>query len=145
MKYDVWFCHCGTIQLMPSEYYDWLAEDSANRYIIRVCQHCGATQRVWLEEDEEGYSICASDVEDFEISSEDANCKVIFSKGIRVPMKSGEYAEYYRFGVWSDSKENGEVDTIRLIQEVNDEETLRSISSYLSGIDWDDTPYALKV
>ena len=26
MKYDVWFCHCGTIQLMPTEYCDWLAE-----------------------------------------------------------------------------------------------------------------------
>lgn len=32
----------------------------------------------------------------------------------------------------------------RLIHEVKDEEILKSISGYVTGIDWSDTPYEIK-
>ena len=45
-KYDVWFCHCGRIHVMPNEYYEWLQEDYKNRFILRICQNCGNSWKI---------------------------------------------------------------------------------------------------
>lgn len=141
-KYDVWFCRCGTIQLMPNEYYDWLQEDYRNRYIIRVCQNCGATRKIWLEEYEDGFCICGTDANDFELTPDEIkNCRIIFNQGIRVPIEGGTYADYHVSNMWLDNEGHKNVDTKRLIHIVKDEETLRSIAAYVSGIDWTGTPY----
>ncbi len=141
-KYDVWFCHCGTIQLMPNEYYDWLQEDYANRFIIRICQQCGKAQRVWLSTYNDGFAVNACKVENIELNGNDmANCRVLMYKGTRVPMKNGDYATSHFNTFWFDDQGNREVDTERLIREVKDEEKLRSISGYITGIDWKGTPY----
>lgn len=142
-KYDAWFCHCGTIQLMPNDYYDWLAEDFANRYILRVCQRCGTVRRIWLSEGlEEGFYVNGCDMENFELKPEDLqNCRIIFDKGIRVPVKDGDYATCYFANTYFDDEGHRGADTERLIREVKDEDKLRSISGYITGIDWKGTPY----
>ena len=142
-KYDVWFCRCGTIQLMPKEYYKWLEEDYVNRSILRVCQCCGTVRRVWLSEYENGFCVNSTSEEDFELSPEEqSNVRVIFSKGIRVPLKGGLYATRFSPAVvWFDETGKGSVDTNRLIREVEDEDKLSSIAAYAAGIDWRGTPY----
>ena len=147
-KYDCIFCHCGRIQLMPEEYIDWLSEDWQHRFILRICQNCGTTTKVFLDEYFDGYAICASEVRNVEYKPEElANCRIIMDQGIRVPIKNGLYAHYHIGSAWYD--ENGvgggkSVDTQRLIREVNDEEKLSSISRYVTGIEWEGTPYEYK-
>lgn len=145
-KYDVRFCRCGTIHVMPVSYYDWIESDYKNRSVYRVCQHCGRTTRTWLSEYDDGFCINSCDENDFELSKENKDdFKVIFSTGIRVPLKSGNYATYYSSGnCWFDDDKKSDVDTKRLIHEVKDEEILKSISGYVTGIDWSDTPYEIK-
>ena len=160
MKFDVWFCRCGHIHLMPSYYLDWIVEGPENRSIVRVCQSCGATYRMWLDEHEDGFDICGNDFYDKEIQSSD--CKVILNRGICVPMKSGLYASYHTSaGIWLDDEYNyndlcedekkahSTVDTARLIKEIERDfgkeyavGLLTSISAYVSGIDWDGTPFS---
>lgn len=147
-KYDVWFCRCGTIQLMPEEYYGWLQEDYANRSIIRVCQNCGRVQRVWLSEWEDGFAVNASDIEDVELTPA-SNCRILMYKGIRVPMKSGEYATSHFNTYWFDDNGSRDVDAEHLIRVIRKsypdtyDDVLRSIAGYVSGINWNGTPYQL--
>lgn len=143
-RYDVIFCSCGTIQTMPTEYYDWLEEDYKNRFILRVCQRCGKVVKVWLSEYEDGFAINATSVENFELTDEaKGNFRILFNKGIQVPLKNGEYADYHTAGVWFSEQGKSEVDTDRLIKEVKDPDILRSIAGYVSGINWKGTSYEL--
>lgn len=145
-KYDVRFCSCGTIHVMPVSYYDWMENDYKNRSVYRVCQRCGRTIRTWLSEYDDGFCVNSCEMNDFELSKENKDdFKVIFSKGIRVPLKTGNYATYHSCGnAWFDEDKKSDVDTKRLIHEVKDEEILKSISGYVTGIDWSDTPYEIK-
>ena len=158
-KYEVWFCDCGRIHLMDNKYLDWMQEDSKNRSVIRVCRNCGNVQEMFLDENIcGGYDICATDniPEEFD-SSPDTH--FIFSKGIQVPMMSGGYATYrsptgrwytdpvvHIYGEETASK-NYIVDTKSLIKEIRRdykdqaEDILKSISGYVSGIDWTGTEY----
>lgn len=157
MKYDVWFCKCGRIHLMNNDKYDWLAEDFQNRKIIRVCQNCGATRQTWLDEyfmefmeDEENprpsFTVCDSDVKEGEFIGD--NTRLIFSRGIPVPLENGEIAEYFgHSGIWYYSEGSCKVWTKRLISDIryhykeDAEDILNSISGYAVGIDWGGTPY----
>ena len=154
MKYDVWFCKCGRIHLMNNDKYDWLAEDFKNRKIIRVCQNCGTTRQTWLDEyfmdDEDdsrpSFTVCGSVFKECEFI-EDNNIQFIFSKGIRVPLLNGAFAERYAVGLWYDDNDRCEVWTDRFIQQIKKEfkdeaeEILNSISGYAVGIDWKGTSY----
>lgn len=89
-KYDCWFCHCGRIHIMPYSEYDWLQEDYTKRMIVRVCTNCGATRITYLDEYDDGYSICGSDVYDsmdgrptVMEDSDEHKYKYYFSKGIK--------------------------------------------------------------
>lgn len=169
-KYDCWFCHCGRIHIMPYSEYDWLQEDYTKRMIVRVCTNCGATRITYLDEYDDGYSICGSDIYDsFDgrptvmEDSDEHKYKYYFSKGIRVPLKCGHYADSFI----SDTYVNTEylekvcktsfipeakkvdpncciVDTEELINDVKDDDILRSISGYVVGIDWTRTKYERK-
>lgn len=155
-KYEAWFCHCGRIHLMNNDKYDWLSKDFRNRKIIRICQNCGATRQTWLDEyfieDEDdprpSFTVCGSDVKEGEFIG-DSNTQFIFSKGIRVPLKSGAFAEYHGpAGGWFDDKGKCEVWTDRLIQNIQREfkdeaeDVLNSISGYVAGINWEGTLYS---
>ena len=144
-KYDVWFCHCGHIQLMPNDYYKWLEEDSENRYIIRVCQNCGRAIKIWLDKSNDGFDVCSTNIKNFVIEPTDVNnVRIIFNEGIEVPIIGGTYATYQIAGTWWDDDQNKGVDTRRLIAEVKDPDILKSIAAYVSGIDWSGTEYEYK-
>lgn len=158
MKYDVWFCSCGHIHLMPYDYFDWMEGDVRNRHVYRVCQSCGAVYEQYLDNYEDGYAICGASPKGFEIEPK-SDVRVMMSPGIPVPMKSGQLASYHTpSNIWLDDgyndahveetrKLHSTVDTENLIRIVEKDfaeyadDVLKSISAYVSGIDWKGTPY----
>lgn len=148
--YDVWFCHCGRIQLMEYEQFNWLREDFANRFIIRICQHCGTAQRVWLSEYDDGFAVNSTSLEDIILNPADLmNCRIIMDKGIQVPVITDNadlfpWADAHISTSWWHNNQTATVDTARLIRDVKDEDKLRSIAGYVSGIDWSGTPYEIR-
>ena len=159
MKYDVWFCRCGHIHLMPYEYFDWMEGDIRNRHVYRVCQSCGAVYEQYLDNYEDGYAICGASPKGFEIEPK-SDVRVMMSPGIPVPMKSGQLASYHTpSNIWLDDgyndahveetkKLHSTVDAKNLIKIVekeypeDHEDVLKSISGYVSGINWDGTPFS---
>lgn len=172
-KYDCWFCECGRIHIMDYEFYDWMQENFEHRCVIRICTNCGANHRVWLTESfYGGFDINGADVDlngkrtiiDTTEFSEGFNeYKFIFDRGIKVPMKSGGYADYHFHDGYANVDYMREklgttyiyealkkdplcctVDVERLIKEVNDDDIIKSISGYIIGIDWKGTKYEHK-
>lgn len=161
MRYDCWFCNCGRIQPMDWGFFDWMAENPDTRRLIRVCQNCGATRMQWLDEYDGGQAICGTDLSDKIIDTTDDNeYQIIFDHGIRVPLKCGVDAEAYLANTyinfdylrehvgttWVAEAEKIEpgcctVDAERLIRDVKDEDLIKSIAGYVSGIDWTGTKY----
>lgn len=155
MKYDVWFCKCGRIHLMNNNKYEWLVNDFKNRKIVQICQNCGATRQIWLDEcfTKDGdnlypsFTVCNSDVKECEFIG-DSNIQFIFGNGVPVPLENGETAEYFEpWGVWHYSEGRCKVWTKRFIDYIkyhykeDAEDILNSISGYVAGIDWEGTPY----
>jgi hypothetical protein len=143
---------------MPTEYFDWMTGDIRNRRVYRVCQSCGAVYEQFLDNYENGYALCGNSPKNMEIAPA-SDVRVIFNTGIPVPMMSGCFASYHTSAnIWLDDgfddahveatkKLHSTVDTKNLIRIVkneypeNYENVLRSISAYISGIDWRGTPY----
>lgn len=162
-KYDVWFCSCGRIQIMPCWDFEWMQEDCAHRRVIRVCQNCGATYMMFLTDNGEGFDINGTDVRDTVINSDDGmQYKIIFDGGIKVPLMCGEYADSFCGGKYvnweycektlgttylpdAEAKEPNctKVDVERLMR-MCPEDVVKSISGYAVGVDWAGTPYELK-
>ena len=165
--YDCWFCSCGRIQYMDYEMYDWLQENPTKRYIIRVCTHCGASLQVWLSDNFDiGYDINARSVDFNGVrtiidTTQGIEYKLIFDRGIKVPMISGGYADCHIGSSYANTEDMKEkfgstyfpdalkkdpnfctVDVKRLIKEVDDEDLIESISGYIVGIDWAGTGYS---
>lgn len=149
-KYDVWFCECGHIHLMPIEYLDWMSENYEHRNIIRVCQNCGETKKMWLTDYDDELKINCKDFINFEMC-DNANTRFLLNKGIYVPLINGDctdYATYYCNGVWFYESNKCKVNTIQLIKEIQykykdkADDILKSISGYVAGIDWTGTDYA---
>ena len=164
MKYSCWFCGCGRIHILANDLYDWMTEDYEHRSIVQVCNNCGTSHKIFLSDNGEGFDVNAMDLRDVNIDIlRPQECKILFNKGIKVPMKSGGYATYHfhdgyvnvdyirdKLGTTyiptalEKDPECTTVDTELLIREVNDEDILQSISGYLVGIDWTGTKYERK-
>lgn len=153
-KYSARFCQCGRIHLINNDLYDWMKEDFCHRSIIYVCQNCGTTFKVFLDEYMDGYAVNYVEVENIE-ANYDPNTIVFFNHGIAVPVMSGHYASAHTSSNrWVAENISGpefsRVDTQTLIQEIrrdfkeDAENVLKSISSYVSGIDWKGTEYEFK-
>ena len=152
---------------MDYDLFDWMEEDYINNQVVRVCSHCGASHKMFLTPDnfDEGWYVNGSDVRDTVIDCANNNYKFIFSSGIIVPMKEGnnatahqagkfmdwDYIEktYPGFSVYSLEKDHPEVfqvDTEYFIRSLSDrKDVLKSISGYVSGIDWSGTEYEIKL
>lgn len=143
-EYDCLFCKCGRIHIMEKSVYDWMGQDYKNRIVFRVCTHCGASVMTWLDPYEDGFAINSCGVQNDTYDINNSSAKIIFSEGIKVPMKSKtEYAdEYFNCRFVSSKTLSCTVDTKQLIKEVNDDDILRSISTYVSDINWDGTKYS---
>lgn len=163
-KYEAWFCTCGRIHFHPMADLDWMAEDHENRRVLEVCRHCGQIYEQFLTEswygegDKPAFDINGHSYhnDDNVLIMENPNYRIYIRKGIMVPMKKGGYADYHFSNGYCNSEVKEKdpdyfiVDTKRLIKEVRRdypeeaEEILKSISGYVTGIDWKGTPYEHK-
>lgn len=159
-RYDVWFCTCGHIHFMPFDVLDWIEDDYINREAIQVCKSCGAFRKTTLDTYEDGFCICRDTKRDSKITENIDRCVRLFvDNGVSVYLKnfdgstisaSGKLGNKW-FGVNSKgNQEFSSVDTLRLIQDIkhnyreDSDDILRSISGYVSGIDWSGTEYEIK-
>lgn len=168
-KYNMWFCSCGRIHPMPISDMDWMVQDHDKRSVIHICTNCGAVYKQFLEEDPWGNEPCGHyyvngvSIVDEVINTTDEpkkDFKLIFNRGIKVPMKSGGYATYHLSDTYVNQDyirdtlntndlycavrkdpECCTVDTQRLIREVKDDEILTDLSRYFVGINWAGTKY----
>lgn len=159
-KYDVMFCCCGRVHFMPMAWYDWMQEDCEHRRIIRVCQNCGATIMVFLDKNGNCFDVHETTITNAEITPSDMEYRLSFSRGEKIPLKCGYYADAHqadRYISWEYCREKlgtdylptaesmnpgcCEVDTERLIREIGDDDKLQSMSGYVVGIDWAGTKY----
>ena len=117
-KYDMRICKCGRIHMIEGEKLERALEKDKN--ILLICAGCGAATVVgadiepdWNDPEKECYMMYSGDFsayDDKEISVSDftstENHKgietIIYSHGIKVPMKTGQYATDYFNGQFSD-------------------------------------------
>jgi len=165
MNYDVRFCQCGRIHVMPYSEMTWMAKDCQNRSVTRVCANCGAAYTTFLSECEDGFDVNCISLKTG-VTEFNNQHRIHYSKGITVCMKSGEEADTYQNGFFVNSKEWSyetseknlsyadkqrhdfvTVDTERLIREVEREykekadDILKAISGYAVKIHWEGTKY----
>ena len=120
-KFDVRFCNCGRIHLV-----DWDSIDNAidnNKEILLICGGCGRASRIGADDyfDEgkamytielthEGKDHVIIDERNFSDNTDPSEkyfpkfTKIIYSNGIRIPMKNGYYATSYFNGIWQDTR-----------------------------------------
>lgn len=168
LKYDVVFCSCGRIHTIHRELYYWMAESCGNREILTVCTNCGATygKRLVMDkwaDSEHYYTVESFTITDATINTatHDKELSILFSSGIRVPLKSGCYADSYNGTMYRNrmdhivrstvmqthmeiDRDATTVDVEKLISSVGDDAILRSIAARGSGIDWSGTKYGRK-
>jgi len=170
-RYDVRFCSCGRIHIMPFDELDWLSEDHKNRRIIRICANCGKAIVTFLTENfDNGFDVNCCDLDDHKVEVWN-NTKIYYSRGIIVYMKSRNEADSFQANCFANCKEweqmmnsspNGlcpiyeaekqrqdwaTVDTERLINNIkwsykdDADNILKSISGYGVRIHWKGTEY----
>lgn len=144
-KYHAEPCNCGVIHLIPIELINWLKEDYKHRFIIQVCQNCGVTTKLTIDKFYNIFGYCTTLIDECELSCEDLKYgKIIFDKGIKVPMKNGNYATECLSGTFIN---NGSLDVNvkRFIKEVKDRDKLKSIAANeFIDINWKNTEFERK-
>lgn len=144
-KYSAHACTCGVIHLLPVEIINWLKEDYKHRFIIEVCQNCGFTTKTTFEKTGDYFCSYTTIVDEGELSQEDLkNGKILFNKGIRVPMTNGNYATKCLSGTFM-NKGSFDVNVKRLIKEIKDRDKLESIAANeFIDINWKNTKFERK-
>lgn len=153
-NYDVRFCSCGRIHFID---YDELCKvcDDENKEVLFICNNCGAVTRIGLDDYMEGKAWNSYDMRETELNDLSKFGKIIMSTGTKIPMKSGAAATAEWCGKFTDletkkpeeiseadwEKVVSTVDTQRLIKEIDDEDKLKCLSSYVIKIDWSGTKY----
>ncbi len=182
MKNELKICSCGRVHLIPFEKREKAI--AAGKELLFICGGCGHIIAMGATE---GFDYNEPDRPVYDLYSRDHNCEnlsvtadsfnndkadlniseIYYSKGIRVPMMTGEYAQQYSCDHFSDMlyidlyelqgaihegktveqvyKEYGEkrrkVDMDRLISE-NSDEVLAELSQwYIRAFDWTGTKY----
>lgn len=173
-KYDMTICGCGRIHMVPTEKIDEAIENGKN--LMLICAGCGKAVLIGAYEDPDGYMMYKRDYssyqdafikkEDFEENGENIS-EIYYSHGLRVPMKTGQYATDYFNGIFSDgwhpdfykiqrkdvivseimdfldtySKDRKTVNMERFIRETPDD-MLEEISHYaVYGLNWKGTKW----
>lgn len=101
--YTSTFCNCGRIHIHPDKDIDWMSEECKTRRVLHVCKNCGATYLEFLTEKfpdsdkPEFYINGCSVIVDQDIDPNgDIKYRIHITDGIQVPMRDGNYANYYR-------------------------------------------------
>lgn len=120
MKYDVRICRCGKIHFIDSDAILKALEDEAN--LVVICSHCGESFVIgadkYSEPDELGdmvpcynmytghldgdYCIDMSDFVEWAGDRKKLISQIIYSRGVSIPMMSGQCANMYSAGRFSD-------------------------------------------
>lgn len=182
-KYDIRICGCGRIHAIPKEKIDEVLEN--NKEFLLICAACGYTTLIgadiatnWNDPAKKCYEMYTrsfSLYENREINdnifkgseTEKAVGKILYSHGVKVPMKTGRYATDFSCGRFSDRcspdfsrirrcdvtvKEVTDfieeymdnrttVNMNRFINETPDD-ILQELSSYwIEGLNWEGTKY----
>lgn len=164
MKYSVRVCNCGRIHAIPKEKINGaIAKDKS---IILVCRGCGSVTVIGADSHPGGfydqYEYPLND--SFSISpkmvtpSGSKIAEILFDKGIKVPMMTGEYATSYSAHGFTDFncpaglgdsyinmkeylQKRDIVNMKRLISENKENpELLKAIAAnHIEGLNWEDT------
>jgi len=158
-RYDIIFCTCGKIHAINYEHFDWMIEDSENRSLINVDTNCGITIEYFLNEHIEddgtkGYDLCSKAITDETKIIDGVTTRVILSKGFRIPLMSGGYAdclmgnkfvnssyiENELHTTWLPDAEKKDpnctqIDFKKLIKEIDNKDILKSMTGYIPFMD----------
>lgn len=112
--YEVRFCNCGTVHFIDREFQErvWFKDEKfTGKQFVQVCTTCGATVISGLDDmgdHYDHYSFNADnhmEVDDDHVYEYDAMRQVlILSKGVRLRMMSGGYADQEWQGYFQDSE-----------------------------------------
>lgn len=174
MKYSMYICSCGRVHMIPNEKIEEAIVQE--KVLVYICGGCGAIRIIGADESVDGYSMFSYRINydyDNPISLEDIfvreKCKpyteILYSPGIRVPMKTGMCARSYNSDHFCDTwhpdwskiewrgittkkflefinkykRDQVTVDMDRFIRETPDE-YLDDISKYcITAFDWNGT------
>ena len=118
-KYEVRFCSCGHIHLIPTGKIDNAIEN--DKELLFICGDCGAAVLIGAEKEydfdtrEDCYMMYSYDFSSYdskEITKESfgqndnskAISEVYYSHGIKIPMMNGFYATFYQDGIFYDNR-----------------------------------------
>lgn len=111
-KYDVHFCECGTVHFCDENLQDSVFFDESGRLmrkeLVQVCLHCGKTIISGLNEtnydsdDMPSYDQYLYELRETMENPNPEKYYVILSKGVRVMMQSGGYADGFRGNLYVD-------------------------------------------
>ena len=95
--YEVRICKCGCVHFIP-----WADVEHAideNKELVVICNRCGTAVRYGAEDYfDEGKALYCFPLDVGEITLDRFNkefTKILYSEGKRVPMKTGQLADYY--------------------------------------------------
>lgn len=156
-KYDVRFCKCGRVHFIENEKLEKVCSEN-EKEILFICNHCGASSIIGLEDYMDGKAWYSYSVTNTEISDVSRIGLIIASRGEMIIMQTGSFATYLSGGLFIDSDtpkpdeittnewENKRkiVDTQRTINQIRDIEKVEALSHYGVHIDWKGTLYEKK-
>lgn len=117
-KYDMRICKCGRIHMVLKEKIKNAVENNKN--LLLICGGCGSIEVIgadvqpdWVEPDKNCYMMYTTDfspykdaiisISDFDPTNRHKGIdEIIYSHGLKVPMKTGEYATSYSGGWFAD-------------------------------------------
>lgn len=178
-NYEIHICNCGRIHLISYDKLNKAFEE--NKEILHICAGCGRgiifgadTIEPVFDNDEkmyDMYQLSFSHKEDTTIPFDSLNDtdfkEMIYSQGIKVPMMTGNYADFYYDGFydtkapnWDKILEFGKADDVEIIKNIREHtdnamtinmqrfinetphDILDEISNcYIEGLDWKGTKY----
>lgn len=96
-KYEVRICRCGCVHFIPWKDVEDAVEQ--NKEFVTICNRCGEAVRYGADDYfDEGNALYCYPLDTGEITKErfdEEFTKIFYSKGVRVPMKTGYFADFY--------------------------------------------------
>lgn len=103
-KFEVRICKCGCIHFIPWKDIDDAIE--SGKEFLFICNRCGTALRYGADDYfDEGKALYCYPLDEGEITKdryEKQFTKILYSEGVRVPMKTGQYADFYDGSVFYD-------------------------------------------
>lgn len=153
-KYDVRFCDCGRVHFLDSKQLIEVC-DTQDKMVLHVCNNCGKTTLIWLEDYMDGKCWCSRDVKDEDINASKVGW-IVTSVGSIIWMETGNEATALNsngFIDWDTKTPSGiteeefmikrkTVNMQHTINYIRNEEKLDAMSCfYIKNLDWSGSKY----